>query len=113
MGTLEQRYTDLVEAIEGLATVPDPSRLSALREQHAELDAQCRRSTLNAHERHRFRRASLEADRLLTEAEARARTAAGGGASSYPVSTGGGLSADTITDLRAALDRYHDRGRFH
>ncbi|MFC8525986.1 hypothetical protein [Nocardia sp. NPDC057227] len=110
MATLEQRYTDLVEAIEGLPTVPDPSSLADLREQHAELDAGCRRSTLTAHERHRLRRASLEADRLLEEAEARARTAAPSG---YPVATGGGLSADTITDLRAALDRYHDRGRFH
>ncbi|WP_067650202.1 hypothetical protein [Nocardia harenae] len=113
MASLEQRYTDLVEAIEEIATVPDPSRLAELREQHAELDARCRRSTLDAHERHRLRRASLEADRLLTEAEARARTAAGAAPSSYPVSAGGGLSADTITHLRAALDRYHDRSRFH
>lgn len=113
MASLEQRYTDLVEAAEGLATVPDPDRLAELREQHAELDARCRRSTLDAHERHRLRRASLEADRLLTEAEARARTVAGGGAPGHPVSTGSGLSAETITHLRAALDRYQDRSRLH
>ncbi|MFC8045424.1 hypothetical protein [Nocardia sp. NPDC057353] len=113
MASLEQRYTDLVEAIGELATVPDPDRLTELRAQHAELDAQCRRAALNAHERHRARRASLEADRLLGEAEARARTAASPAPAAHSATAGGGLSPDTLSHLRAALDRYQDRSRSH
>ncbi|MGN2638769.1 hypothetical protein ACTD5D_21895 [Nocardia takedensis] len=76
MSSLEQRYTDLVDAATALGHDPDAGRIGELSEQLDRLDRELRAARPDRHRRETLLRHSRAAAELLTAARTRARGAA-------------------------------------